>query len=99
MFSIEYFSVAFFAIVGFAGILTSISFTVFNEMVGLSYDCYPAYRRSTVRTVTIVTSYLMLLWLPYAMFVIITFIPCVLFKKQLTNWMRRIAVQRRWGNV
>ena len=99
MFSIDYFSAVYFAIVGIAGILNYVSFNVFSQMANYSYDMYPQFKRSTVKSTTLLTSYLLLLWWPYAIFTIVAFVPRLFFKKRLTAWMRKVSIQSRWGNV
>lgn len=99
MFSIEYFSTAYFAIVGIAGIFNYVSFNVFSQMANYIYDMYPQFKRSTVKSTTMLTSYLLLLLWPYAIFTIVAFVPCLFFKRQLTAWMRKVSIQSRWGNV
>ena len=99
MFSIEYFSAVYFAIVGIATVMNYVSFNVFSQMANYSYDMYPQFPRQTVKSVTMLTSYLLLFWWPYAIFTIFAFVPCLFFKKQLTAWMRKVSIQSRWGNV
>lgn len=99
MFSIEYFSTAYFVVIAMAAVLNYISFNVFSQAYNYSYDMYPKFKRDNVKMVMVITSYLLVFWWPYAIVMIVSFFPSLFFKKQLTVWMRKVSIQSRWGNV